>query len=76
MLTRYSLKAEIRAILGNADGKLISVGIPAGVILTRHWQASEESATLLGLVGVDWEGRQYSVLLKDLLQKAEFVDSA
>ena len=76
MLTRYQLTAAIRAILGNADGKLISVEIPAGAILTHDSQASDESRTLVGLVGVSWEGREYAVLLKDLFQRAEFVQSA
>jgi len=35
VVKRYRLKTPIRAILNKPDGKLISVDIPAGVILIR-----------------------------------------
>jgi len=38
--------------------------------------SSQASTTLLGMIGVWWEGRHYSVYLKDLLRKAERVFSA
>jgi len=76
MATRYRLKTPIRAIVDKADGRLVSVEIPAGAILTRSLRSAEKPRTLLGFIHVDWEGRHYSVALHDLLKKAELVRSA
>ncbi len=72
MQTRYRLNAPIRAILDKPD-RYASVTIPAGAVL---YDSSQPSTTLLGMVGVLWEGRHYSVSLKDLLKNAEGVQSA
>ena len=70
---RYCLKAPVSAILDKADGSIVSVKIPAGAVL--H-EASTHSTTLFGLVGVLWEGRHYSVTLRELLKNALRVESA
>jgi hypothetical protein len=54
-------------------GQKVSVRIPVGAMLR---ESSQPSTTLLGMVGVHWEGRHYSVSLKDLLNNAERVESA
>ena len=77
MQTRYQLKAPIRAILDNSEGKQASVIIPAGALIVRYSQPQQEkSTTLFGMVGVYWEDRHYSVYPSDLLLKAEVVQSA
>lgn len=76
VITRCRLKSPIRAILVKPDGKLVSVDIPAGAVVTRGLQPPEKPRTLLGFVSAEWEGRHYSVSLNDLLQKAERVQSA
>ena len=72
MQTRYRLKAPIRAILDKPD-RYTSVTIPAGAVL--H-DSSLPSTTLLGMIGVLWEGRHYSVSFRDLLKNADLVQSA
>jgi hypothetical protein len=47
--------------------------LPAGAVLVESAQRNE---TLGGMVGVFWEGRHYSVFLRDLLHKAERVSTA
>ena len=49
------------------------VMLPAGAVLVESVQ---RSGTLKGMIGVFWEGRHYSVFLRDLLQKAERVATA
>ena len=49
------------------------VKLPAGAELVESVQ---RSGTLRGMVGVFWEGRHYSVFLRDLLQNAERVSTA
>ena len=72
-MPRYCLKAPIAAIYDRPEGGLVRVTLPAGAILT---ESSQHSSTLLGLVGVLWEGRNYSVSLNDLLHKGENVKTA
>jgi len=69
----YRLKAAIPAILDKPGGDKISVTIPVGAVLD---DCSEPSTILLGMVGVSWQGRHYSVYLVDLLRKAERVFTA
>jgi len=49
------------------------VTIPAGAVLQ---ESTQHSTTLLGMVGVYWEGRHYSVALSELLKKTELVSTA
>jgi hypothetical protein len=56
-----------------AGGERVSVILPAGAVLKS---SSQRSTTLLGMVGVYWKGRHYSVYPKDLFQKAERVSTA
>jgi hypothetical protein len=69
----YRLKSAIPAVLDKPGGDKISVTLPVGAILDDR---SEASTILLGMVGVSWQGRQYSVYLVDLLQKSERVSTA
>jgi hypothetical protein len=69
----YCLKAAIPAILDKPGGDKISATLPVGALLE---DCSETSTILLGMVGVSWRGRRYSVYLVDLLQKAERVSTA
>ena len=73
MVRGYRLKAPISAILDKPSGEHVSVIIPAGVVL--H-DSSQPSTTLLGMVGVLWEGRHYSVSFKDLLKNARPVQDS
>ena len=76
MMTRYRLTAPISAIRHPPAGTEIAeyrVKLPAGAML---YESIQPSGTLRGMVGVYWEGRHYSVFLRDLLQKAERVSAA
>src|SRR6266446_2532813 len=70
---RYRLTAPLPAVWDKAGGERLSVMLPAGAILKN---SSQRSTTLLGMIGVYWKGRHYSVYPKDLLQKAERVSTA
>jgi PAS domain S-box-containing protein len=70
---RYLLKAPLPAVWDKAGGERVSVILPAGAVLKS---SSQRSTTLLGMVGVYWKGRHYSVYPKDLFQKAERVSTA
>jgi len=73
MLSRYRLKAPVSAILDKPGGQNVTVTIPVGAMLL---DSPHTSTTLLGMVGVFWEGQHYSVFLDELLKKAEIVQSA
>jgi hypothetical protein len=75
MATRYRLKSAIPAMMDSPAGRhqQLSVMLPAGAVLLHSFQAS---TTLLGMIGAYWEGRHYSVSLRDLLKKAERVSTA
>ena len=73
MTSRLRLTTSIPALYDKPEGGWAPVKLPAGAMLT---ESSQHSSTLLGLVGVYWEGRHYSVSLNDLLQKADRVQSA
>ena len=73
MLSRYRLKAPLSAILDKPGGQNVSLTIPAGAVLV---DSLHTSTTLLGMVGVFWEGQHCSVFLNDLLKNAELVQSA
>ena len=76
MMTKYRLTAPIQAMRHPPAGTEISeyrVKLPASAML---YESVEPSGTLTGMIGVYWEGRHYSVSLRDLLQKAERVATA
>ena len=73
MLSRYRLKGPLLAILDKEADQNISVAIPVDAMLV---DSPHTSTTLPGMVGVYWEGQHYSVLLDDLLKKAEIIESA
>lgn len=73
MSAYYRLKAPISALLERPEGPPLTVTLPAGAMLL---ESSEHSSTLLGMLGVHWEGRHYSVSLPELLLKAELVQRA
>jgi hypothetical protein len=66
----------MRGILDKPDGAHVSVTIPVGALLVRLSQPQDKSTTLLGMVGVYWGDRHYSVYPNDLALKAELVQSA
>jgi hypothetical protein len=51
----------------------VRVTLPAGAMLM---ESPQYSTTLMGMVGVYWEGRHYSVHPRDLFRKAERVSTA
>jgi len=76
MMTRYRLTAPIPAIYQAPEGAEIAdlrVTLPAGAVLIESIQ---RNGTLKGMVGVYWEGRHYSVFLRDLLRKTQRISSA
>jgi len=72
-MTRYRLKAPIQGIYHAPERGEVRVTIPSGAVLLESVQHSK---TLLGMVGVYWEGRHYSVSLGSLLQKTEAISVA
>ena len=73
IMTRYRLKAPIQAIYHKPESGDVSVTLPAGAILV---ESVEHSRTLIGMVGVYWEGRHYSVSLGSLLRETEAISVA
>jgi hypothetical protein len=71
-MTRYCLSGPIPAIYQTPEGAELRVTLPAGAVLVE----SVLDSTLLGMVGVYWEKRHYSVHRRDLLKKAERVSAA
>lgn len=74
MASRYRLKNPIAAIYDKLGGGLVRVMLPAGAILIES--SSGPSGTVIGMIGVFWDGRHYSVHLRDLLKDAERVQTA
>ena len=73
MASRYRLKNPIAAIYDKLGGGLVRVMLPAGAVLI---ESSGPSGTVIGMIGVLWDGRHYSVHLRDLLKDAERVQTA
>ena len=72
-MTRYRLKTPIAAIYDKVGGNLVRVTLPAGAMVT---ESTQPSGTVIGMIGVYWEGRHYSVHLRDLLRNGERVSIA
>ena len=72
-VAQYQVTAPMLAIFDQVEGKRVTVTIPVGAVLR---DSTQPTTTLLGLVGVYWEGRHYSVSFRDLLKKAKCVKSA
>ena len=72
-MAQYQVKDPMLAILDQPEGQRVTVTIPVGALL---YESLHTSTTLVGMVGVYWEGRHYSVSFRDLLKNAEFVQSA
>ena len=72
-MPQYHVTAPMFAVFDEAVGKRATVTIPVGAVLQ---DSTQPTTTLLGLVGVYWEGRHYSVSFNDLLKKAQCVRSA
>jgi len=72
-MAQYQVTAPMLAILDEAVGKRVTVTIPVGAVLR---DSTQPTTTLLGLVGVYWEGRHYSISFRDLLKKAQGVQGA
>ena len=76
MMTRYRLTAPIPPIRHPPAGAEIAdrrVKLPTGAML---YESVEPSGTLTGMIGVYWEGRHYSVLLRDLVLNVERIATA
>jgi hypothetical protein len=67
-MAKYKVKTPLPALWHKPGGQKESVELPVGAVIE---EASRHSGTLEGKVGVYWEGRHYSVSLKDLLTKAD-----
>jgi hypothetical protein len=72
-MTRYRLKVPIPAIHDMREDHDVRVTLPADAMLV---ESPQQSTTLMGMVGVYWEGRHYSVHPRDLFRKAERVSTA
>jgi len=72
-MAQYQVTAPMLAIFNHDLGKRVTVTIPVGAVL--H-DSTQPTTTLLGLVGVYWEERHYSVSFRDLLKKTQCVRSA
>lgn len=72
-VAQYRVTAPMLAVFDQEVGRRVTVTIPVGAVL--H-DSTQPTTTLLGLVGVYWEGRHYSVSFRDLLKKAQSVRSA
>ena len=72
-VAQYQVTAPMLAIFDQELGRREQVTIPVGAVLR---DSTQPTTTLLGLVGVYWEGRHYSVSFRDLLKKAQCVNSA
>jgi hypothetical protein len=72
-MPRYCLKTSIPAIYDKLGDSLTRVTLPAGAVLTESFQPS---GILIGMIGMYWEGRHYSVHLRDLLKNGERVSTA
>ena len=69
-MSKYRLKAPIRAVYRTARGGLMSITLPVDAVLHL---VPNRSATVLGTVDVRWKGRHYSIVEKDLQQKAAYI---
>jgi hypothetical protein len=67
-MAKFQVRTPLPAVWHKPRGEKESVTLPVGALIE---EASRHSATLEGKVGVYWEGRHYSVSLKDLLTKAD-----
>ena len=67
-MAKFRVKTPLPAIWHKPGGVKESVALPVGAVIE---EATRHSATLEGKVGIYWEGRHYSVSLKDLLTKAD-----
>jgi len=67
-MAKYQVKVPLPAVWHKPGGQKESVTLAVGTVLD---EAARHSGTLEGKVGVYWEGRHYSVSLKDLMTKAE-----
>jgi len=72
-MTRYRLSVPIPAIYHTPEGAELRVTLPAGAVLVESVQ---QPRRLIGMVGMYWERRPYSVHRRDLLKKAELVSTA
>jgi hypothetical protein len=72
-MSRFRLKDPIPAIYDTREGGEVRVTLPVGAVLM---ESVPHSTTLMGMVGVFWEGRHYSVHPRDLFKKAERISTA
>ena len=63
-MKKHLLRAPMAAVFHRPGGQKEQATLPAGAWVD---ESSRHSSTLEGKVGIYWEGRHYSVSLKDLL---------
>jgi hypothetical protein len=68
MMSKYRLKAPIRAVYRTAGGGLLSIALPVYAVLNL---VPNRSAIVLGAADVLWKRRHYWIVEKDLQQKAD-----
>ncbi len=69
-MSKYRLKAPMRAVWHQPEGGQMSVTLPAEVVLHYLRRSS------VGVIDVSCEGREYSILEKDLDQNGERIENA
>jgi len=72
-MTRYRVSGPIPAIYHTPEGAELRVTLPVGAVLV---ESVLQAKTLLGMVGVYWDKRPYSVHRRDLFKKAELFSTA
>ena len=72
-MAQYRVNAPMLAISDESGDKRVTVTIPVGAVL--H-DSTKPTTTLLGLVGVYWEGAALFGVLQRLAQKTQCVRSA
>jgi hypothetical protein len=72
-MSKYRLKVPIPAIHDLREDGDARVTLPAGAVLI---ESTQFPTTLMGMVGIYWEGQHYSVHPRDLFKKAERVLTA
>jgi hypothetical protein len=69
-MSKYRLKAPVRAVWHQPEGGQMSVTLPAEAVLQYLRRSS------FGVIDVSCEGQEYSISEKDLDQNAERIGNA
>jgi hypothetical protein len=69
-LAKFELKTAIPAVMHNKGGGTEPATLPLGAVID---EANRHSSTIAGKIGVYWEGRHYSISMRDLMTKTVVV---